>query len=130
PEEGWTHKALYRMADWIVARNRTFLYGFAVLFPILLLLIPTIDVNDNFVHYFDHSFQFRTDTDYLEKRLTGLHGLFFSVPSGKTEGITDPEYLGKLEKFAAWYRQQPHVAHVSTLADVIRRINRAMNNDD
>jgi hypothetical protein len=110
-------------------RNRYFLIGFVILFPILLLLIPQLKVNDNFVHYFDRSFQFRVATDFLEKRVSGLHALSYSVPSGAHEGITDPSYLKTLDSFAAWFRQQPHVAHVSTLADVVRRINKAMNGD-
>jgi hypothetical protein len=129
-EGGWEKTSLQRMAVWIVAHNRPLLYGFTGLFVALLLFIPTITLNDNFVRYFDSSFQFRTDTDYLEQRLTGLHGIIYSIPAGKTEGVTDPVYLRRLDAFAAWYREQPHVAHVATLADIIRRLNKAMNNDD
>jgi len=129
-EDTRVHRALAAFADWVVARNRLFLYGFILLLPISLLLIPTMKVDDNFVHYFDKSFQFRQDTDFLEHRLTGLHSLSYSVPSGQQEGITDPTYLRQLDAFADWYRGQPHVAHVSTLSDIIRRLNKAMNNDD
>jgi predicted RND superfamily exporter protein len=130
PQGGWMHTALSRMSDWIIARNKRFLYGFAALFPIALLLIPQLNVDDNFVRYFDKSFQFRTDTDYLEQRLTGLHGLIYSVPAGKAEGITEPEYLRRLDAFGDWYRKQDHVAHVTTLADIVKRLNKAMNKDD
>ena len=129
-EEGWTTTSLRRMAAWIVRHNRVFLFAFAALFFGSLALIPTINLNDNFVRYFDKSFEFRVNSDYLEDRLTGLHAIMYSVPSGKSEGVTEPAYLRKLDQFAAWYRQQPHVAHVSTLAEVIRRLNKAMNNDD
>jgi predicted RND superfamily exporter protein len=128
-EEGKTHRMVAAFADWVVTRNRQFLYGFAILFPLCLLLIPYLKVNDNFVHYFDRSFQFREATDFLEQHISGLHALTFSVPSGEAEGITNPEYLKKLDAFAQWYRAQPHVVYVSTLADVVRRINKAMNND-
>ena len=129
-EHGRTHKFLERMSDWIVARNRSFLIGFAVLFPLLLALIPRLEADDNFIHYFDTSFAFRADTDYMEQRLTGLHGLIYSVPAGGPEQVTDPAYLRKLDEFAKWYREQPNVAHVSTLADIVRRLNKAMNHDD
>ncbi len=129
-EEGRMHTWLARMADWIVVRNRYFLYGFVVLFPVLLALIPRIEVDDNFIHYFDKSFAFRVDTDFMEKRLTGLHGLIYSIPSGAAGGVTDPVYLHRLDAFAEWYRTQPHVSHVSTLADIVRRLNKAMNNDN
>jgi predicted RND superfamily exporter protein len=129
-EDMRVHRFLAGMADWIVVRNRWFLYAFVVVLPLALLLIPTIKVDDNFVHYFDESFQFRQDTDFLEQRLTGMHRIIYSVPSGRPEGITDPAYLRKLDAFAEWYRAQPNVAHVSSLADVVRRLNKAMNEDD
>lgn len=130
PEGGATHRVLSRMAAWIVQRNRGFLFGFLALFPLAIALMPTINIDDNFVRYFDRSFEFRRDTDYLEQRLTGLHALAFSVPSGKREGITDPEYLRRLDAFAAFYRGQKHVAHVTSLADIVKRLNKAMNNGD
>lgn len=129
-ESGRTHTFLARMADWIVVRNRAFLYGFLILFPLMLTLIPSLEADDNFIHYFDESFAFRADTDYMEKRLTGLHGLIYSVPAGGSERVTDPAYLERIDAFARWYRSQPNVSHVSTLADIVRRLNKAMNHDD
>src|SRR5262249_41965312 len=85
-EEGKTHRFVAAIADWVVVRNRRFLLGFVILFPLLLLLIPYLRVNDNFVNYFDKSFQFRIATDYLEKHVSGLHALMFSVPSGQDDG--------------------------------------------
>ncbi|MBI1211652.1 MAG: MMPL family transporter [Alphaproteobacteria bacterium] len=128
-EEGRTHRIVAAMANWVVTRNRQFLYGFAILFPLALLAIPYLKINDNFVQYFDKSFEFRIATDYLEQHISGLHALSFSVPAGEADGITNPEYLKTLDAFAAWYRKQPHVVYVSTLADVVRRINKAMNSD-
>jgi hypothetical protein len=130
PEGGLVHGVLSSTAAWIVQRNRRFLYGFLALFPLAIALIPTLNIDDNFVRYFDRSFAFRRDTDYLEQRLTGLHALIFSVPSGKAEGISDPAYLKKLDAFAEFYRGQKHVAHVTSLADIVKRLNKAMNNDD
>ena len=128
-EEGRTHRLVAATADWVVAHNRQFLWGFVILFPLSLLLIPQLKVNDNFVNYFDKSFQFRQATDFLEQHISGLHTLSYSVPSGRPEGVTDPAYLKQLDAFAQWYRTQPHVIYVSTLADVVRRINKAMNGD-
>lgn len=127
--EGKTHSSLVWLAEFVVIRHRYFLTGAVLLLPVMLWFIPQIRVNDNFVKYFDESFAFRQDTDYLEAKLTGLHGLVFSMPSSGPEGVMDPAYLKKLDAFATWYRTQDHVVHVSTLADVIKRIHRAMNND-
>jgi predicted RND superfamily exporter protein len=129
-DDAWTKMALQRLAAWIIRRNREFLYGSIALFVILVPFIPTISLNDNFVQYFGKSFEFRTASDYLEQHLTGIHTITYSIPAGQVEGITEPEYLRRLDAFAAWYRKQPHVANVTTMADVIRRLNKAMNNND
>ncbi len=124
------HRLMTRMANYIVVRQRKFLWGACLAVPLLCVFIPRIEIDDNFVRYFDRDFPFRVDTEFMEKRLTGLNGLTFSVPAAGKEGVTDPNYLRKLDEFAAWYRQQEHVIHVNTLADVMRRLNRAMNGDD
>jgi predicted RND superfamily exporter protein len=125
-EQRW----MARMADYIVVRQRKFLWGSLLALPLLCAFIPRIEIDDNFVRYFDRAFPFRVDTEFMEQRLTGLNGISFSVPSGARDGISDPEYLRALDEFAAWYRQQPHVIHVYTMADMMRRLNRAMNDDD
>ncbi len=35
-----------------------------------------------------------------------------------------------MEAFAQWYRQQPHVLHVNTITDIMKRLNRNLHNDD
>jgi predicted RND superfamily exporter protein len=124
------HRLMSRMADYIVVRQRKFLWGSLLAVPLLCAFIPRIEIDDNFVRYFDRDFPFRVDTEFMEKRLTGLNGLTFSVPAAGKEGVTDPAYLRKLDEFATWYRQQDHVIHVNSLADVMKRLNRAMNGDD
>lgn len=123
-------RLMMRMASFIVVRQRKFLWGSLLAVPLLCAFIPRIEIDDNFVRYFDHAFPFRVDTEFMEKRLTGLNGISFSMPAAGPEGVTDPAYLKALDDFAAWYRQQDHVIHVYTLADVMRRLNRAMNEDD
>ncbi|MDF3075236.1 MAG: transporter [Alphaproteobacteria bacterium] len=124
------HRLMSRMADYIVVRQRKFLWGSLLAVPLLCAFIPRIEIDDNFVRYFDRDFPFRVDTEFMEKRLTGLNGLTFSVPAAGRDSVTDPAYLRKLDEFATWYRQQDHVIHVNTLADVMKRLNRAMNGDD
>lgn len=128
--DNFEHRFMTRMANYIVVRQRKFMWGACLAVPLLCIFIPRIEIDDNFVRYFDRAFPFRVDTEFMEKRLTGLNGLTFSVPAAGKEGVTDPAYLRKLDEFATWYRQQDHVIHVNTLADVMRRLNRAMNGDD
>jgi predicted RND superfamily exporter protein len=119
-----------RLGGFVVARNRLLLGASAALFVGLVVFLPSNEINDQFVRYFDESMTFRQDTDYTSEHLTGIYQLQFPVPSGEPGGISEPEYLDRLDAFAGWLREQPAVVHVSTLSDTFRRLNMNMHADD
>lgn len=86
--------------------------------------------NDEFINYFDESVQFRTDTDYISNNLTGIYNVEFSIGSGESGGINNPQYLQKLNDFEDWLNEQPEVIHVNAFSEVARRVNRSMHGDD
>jgi len=86
--------------------------------------------NDEFINYFDESVQFRTDTDYISKNLTGIYNVEYSIGSGESGGINNPEYLRNLNDFENWLNEQPEVIHVNAFSEVARRVNRSMHGDD
>ncbi len=63
-------------------------------------------------------------------RGTGIYQLQFSIPSGEPGGISEPEYIERLDAFAGWLREQPLVVQVSSLSDTFRRLNMNMHGDD
>ena len=119
-----------RFADFVIARS-TFLLGSVTLVVVVLILgIPRIELSDNMAQYFDERYQFRRDTDYVIDNLTGLDKLEYSLSAGREGGITDPDYLRKVDAFAEWYRQQPEVTHVQAFSDIMKRLNKNMHGDD
>ena len=119
-----------RFADFVIAR-RTFLLGSVSLVIVVLAIgIPRIELSDNMAQYFDERYEFRRDTDYVIDNLTGLDKLEYSLSAGREGGITDPDYLRKVDAFAEWYRQQPEVTHVQAFSDIMKRLNKNMHGDD
>ena len=92
--------------------------------------IPRNEFNDDWTKQFDERYQFRRDTDFVSKNLTGLNALEYSLHSGAEGGITEPQYLRKVEAFAEWARKQPKVVHVRAFSDIMKRLNRNMHGDD
>lgn len=86
--------------------------------------------NDSFVDYFDKTVKFRTDSDFINKNLTGIYNAEFSIGSGESGGINNPIYLEKLNAFEEWLNEQQEVIHVNTFAEVTRKINKSMHGDD
>ena len=59
-----------------------------------------------------------------------MEALEYSLTSGREGGITDPDYLRRVDAFAEWYRSQPEVTHVHAFSDVMKRLERNMHGDD
>ncbi len=96
----------------------------------LTFLATKNQFNDEFINYFDETVKFRSDTDYISENLTGIYNVEFSVGSGESGGINNPEYLTKLNEFEDWLNEQPEVIHVNAFSEVARRVNRSMHGDD
>ncbi len=97
----------------------------------ILTYLATLNVfNDEFVEYFDTSVKFRQDSDFINENLTGFYNVEFSVGSGESGGINNPQYLQKLNAFEDWLNEQPEVVHTNAFSEVARRVNRSMHSDN
>ena len=119
-----------RFADFVIARSTFLLVAMSLVIVVLIIGIPRIELSDNMAQYFDDRYEFRRDTDYVIDNLTGLDKLEYSLSAGREGGITDPDYLRKVDAFAKWYRQQPEVTHVQAFSDIVKRLNKNMHGDD
>ena len=119
-----------RFADFVIARSAFLLVAMSLVIVVLIIGIPRIELSDNMAQYFDERYEFRRDTDYVIDNLTGLDKLEYSLSAGREGGITDPDYLRKVDAFAEWYRQQPEVTHVQAFSDIVKRLNKNMHGDD
>lgn len=125
-----THTLYNRIAEFVVARKWSTLGASIVTIAALGFLASNIELNDEFVEYFDDRVTFRKDTDFISDNLTGIYNAEFSLGSGESGGINNPDYLQKLEAFERWLEDQPEVVHVNAYSEVARRVNRSMHGDD
>lgn len=119
-----------RLAEFVIAHHRKVL-AFSVVAAVGLGLFSfKNELNNEFVKFFDKTVQFRTDTDFISENLTGIYNIEYSLGAGEADGISDPQYLKKLDKFDQWFRQQEEVMHVNTFSETMKRVNKSMHNDD
>ena len=85
---------------------------------------------EQFLKYFDKSVEFRVDSDFANQSVGGLFQLSFSLPAEGKGGISDPEYLESLDRFAQWLKVQPEIINTYVLSDTLRRLNKNMHGDD
>ncbi len=129
-KESQTMLVMDRLADFVIAHRNKLFWGMGALILVFVAMIPRNELNDVFVEYFDESVEFRRDTEKVADNLTGLYLIEYSLNSMKKGGISEPEFLRRIDAFAKWYRQQPEVLHVSTISDTFRRLNKNMHGDD
>ncbi len=119
-----------KLANFVIQFRKPILAASVAISVLLTAAISQLELNDQFVKYFDHRVTFRTDTEFASEHLTGSYVAEFSIPSLGPEGISAPEYLNNLEKFSLWLRSQPEVRHVYSYTDIIKRLNKNMHADD
>lgn len=124
------HTGLNRLADFVIKRPNTVFWSCLLISGALASGVSRIELNDNFVKYFDESNPVRRATDFMEDHLTGGDIIEYALASGEESGINDPAYLAQVDAFADWYREQAKVTHVLTISDILKRLNQNMHGDD
>lgn len=121
---------MHKLANFVVTQRRWLLPASSAVIIGLVLFLPKNVLNDDFVKYFDERVAFRQATDYMQDNLSGMTTMEISIDSGESSGINSPAYLATVEEFSQWLRAQPETDHVTTLTDIIKRLNRNMHGDD
>ncbi|MHC4108355.1 MAG: efflux RND transporter permease subunit [Planctomycetota bacterium] len=118
------------LSEFVIARRNPIFWWASLLIVALSAGTALLELNDDFIKYFSERYAIRRASDFMEDNLSGANVIEYSLESGEPDGINDPAYLAKLDRFASWYRQQPKVVHVSNLADTMKRLNKSMHGDD
>jgi hypothetical protein len=119
-----------RFANFVIRYRNPLFWGMGIAAVVLVSFLPRNELNDEFIKYFDTSVDFRTSTEFATENITGIYTIDYSLSKGESGGINEPGFLRDVEKFAQWFRQQPHVLHVNSLTDIMKRLNKNMHGDD
>jgi predicted RND superfamily exporter protein len=119
-----------RLAGFVTRRHRSILLVTGAAGLALTLFAPRVELNDEFVKYFDYRISFRGDAEFGMENLNGIYAIEFSLEADGPGGVNAPAYLERLNAFTLWLRSQPEVTHVTSYADIIKRLNRNMHGDE
>ncbi len=121
---------MIRLAEIVIRWRRVSLVVFALMVALAITGILRIGFDDSIYRYFDDRYQFRRDADAIQDNLTGLEHLLFSFRTSDGGSVFDPEFLRQVDRFQTWIGAQPEVSTVSSIADLLKRLNKSMHNDD
>ena len=121
---------LSRHSAFVIKNQNSVFWGTIVVSLVVSLGASKIELNDDFIRYFDESYEYRVDSEFVMNNLTGLYTIEYSLNTGISKGIHDPDFLKNVEKFVGWYEAQPEVAHVNTLLPILKKLNMNIHADD
>ncbi len=130
PGEDSSIKYLEKFSRFSINYHRPLLVLMCIVAVLSAAAIPLNTSEEHFTTYFDKTVQFRIDSDATLDIMGGTFQLTYSMPAGATGGVSEPEYLDNLQKFAIWYRQQPETTNVFVFTDTMLRLNKNMHEDD
>jgi len=119
-----------RYVDFIKRNTKSLML---VLFSVTLFMawaLPKNIIDDNFYDYFGESFATRQANDYIFENLTGIATLEYEISSQEKMGITEPEFLNKVDAFSKWFESQPETYNVSVLTETFKRLNKNMHQEN
>ncbi len=130
PSHAHESRFVEHLGEWVLRRRVPLFWGGLGLAVFMVAWAPRNELSDSTYQYFDPGVPIRDAAEFLEDRVSGFDTIAFSLPAGSSNGVTDPQYLAQLEAFANWASSQPHVAHVNSFSQVLKRLNRDMHGGD
>lgn len=119
-----------KLASFVILKSKWVFFSTLIFCVGLVTAIPKIEINDQWSQYFDNSLEFKKALDATEP-FFGTDTIEFIIDSGKAGEVTNPEFVTLVDNFNNWLRQQSDVvAHSYSVSDIIKRINKNINNDD
>jgi predicted RND superfamily exporter protein len=119
------------IARWVLGPGRRRIYAaVAMLLVIWTVAAMRVVVDTPLRSYFFESLPFQQDDRALNERLGGTNRLYVLIEGGDEGAIKSPQVLSAMDATQRFLEAQPHVGKTLSLADFIRRMNRAMHADD
>ncbi len=119
-----TNELLPRAIAWLAQRRGNGLPLFVALIVAGSIAgVSRISLNDDFVGYFDSSFEFRRAAEFARAHLGGPNYIDIEIKSGSPEGIYDPRYIEVVAALTQWLRAKPLVANAVSVADVVTQLS-------
>ncbi|MEM7765485.1 MAG: MMPL family transporter [Pseudomonadota bacterium] len=122
--------SMARLADVLLKYRHRFALVAGVIAISLVSFVPKNTLEDDFIEYFSTDLPLRQAADFTIANLTGPFVMSFSFDSGEPNGITRPAFLGQVNRFMEWAREQPEVIYVAGFPETLKRLNEDLHDDD
>ncbi|MDH3588821.1 MAG: MMPL family transporter, partial [Gammaproteobacteria bacterium] len=100
-------QAAGKLADWIIHRHKLLIVSGGILLAVVASFVPRNVLTENWHEYFTEHFEIYHTVDIIDRKLGGIHRIYYDLETGVADGIYDPTYAQQLEAFSEWLLLQP-----------------------
>ncbi|MBI3547102.1 MAG: MMPL family transporter [Gammaproteobacteria bacterium] len=128
---GMLDRLLGRLADLLASGRAIWLLGIGIIFiAVTFAGVTMLHADNSLKRYNSKNSEIRLDDDALNARFAGTASMIFLVEGKEQDSLKDPKVLQGMATLQEFLEKQPYVGKTQSLADLVKRMNRAMHNDD
>ena len=118
------------VAKLVANHGKRLFWGSLLLIVVTFAMLPLNKVDFDRFSFIDKDSDFHTVISALAEKIGNDQSLVYSINSGKYYGITEPEFLRKIEEFSIWLEEQPQTSFVTSYTGFLKNRNMAENDND
>ena len=123
-------KGIELVSIFAVNRYKGILFFFAVLTIVSCFSISKLKINDKFHELFSTRLPYRQATDFVNDRLGGMYGIFYSLETNIDNGICNPEFLKVLDELESDLKEVTNMAYITGLPKIMKKLSRSLNQEN
>ncbi|MGL1901721.1 MAG: MMPL family transporter [Fibrobacterales bacterium] len=124
--------ALFEKLEMFIHAKQSGIRVGALLLTIAAVYFATqIKIDNTTLKYFEEGTEFRSASEYMDENIIGTNPVEFQFDSGEQEGMSNPLFLKKIERFVEYIKDSPEfdITYTSSIVDVVKRLNKTMHGD-
>lgn len=114
----------------VARREKPLFCGFLGLIAVTLFMLPLNKLDNDPFDFIDEGSDLSVVVEIQQREFENDRGLAFVVRSNEYYGITNRDFLDKVDDIATQLEADPQISWVSTYTDYLKLRNKAANDDD
>ncbi len=128
---GVLDRLLSWLADMLASGRALWLLSAGLIFiGVAFAGVMMLHADNSLKRYNSEHSEVRTDDNALNSHFAGTGSMLFLIEGQEQDSLKDPKVLQGMATLQEFLEKQPYVGKTQSLADLVRRMNRAMHNDD
>ncbi len=129
-QENIFYNLFLKIVKFTPGQNKKIILACGIITLIFIYYTFQVKVDANAMNYFKDSSPVRIDTQYIDSKIKGTLNVEFIIDAGENDGVKEPQFLQKIEKFQYFLQNTPEFGRVISILDFLKKMNQVMHEDE